>query len=303
MEREHEQRRTYSTADPTSVARAASGGGNRSWASSHTISGTAITVNLRNGYEESYQIPRLDALQSPLPETELAEREIAAKINNKIEADIYAYLTGLASVSLTGTPTATANGNAGSVRKRAEVTNQTISISGKHAVSTQLGADGIMDVIDDFVLRAKRANLIDGSTLYGDTPGMLYMIMAPELFKYHVVNRLRAQGLSLDPLTSDTLKRSSVFSTDAFVGKLGVEGLTIVCPNVATVPASAGDNWKIVAGYSNAVLGGIGPIFTQLISPEQNQDGDGWVVRVVVNPFYNLFNGDGIYIYEINSVA
>ena len=109
-------------------------------------------------------------------------------------------------------------------------------------------------------------------------------------------------GVSLDSLTEDVLRRSAVFAGEAFQGRLGVERLTIVCPNVANVPASAADDWYVIGGYSEALVGGIGPVITQVINPEDNQVGDGAVVRQGTNPYFNLLNGDGIYRYTIDAI-
>ena len=63
-ERYKAQRRTYATGT-TSVGRAKANGLNRDWSDSKKVEGTAIVINLRDGYELAYDIPRLDYLQSP----------------------------------------------------------------------------------------------------------------------------------------------------------------------------------------------------------------------------------------------
>ena len=305
------QRREYSSTpdeiDPPATNRARSAGNNptassvtglRTWSNADNANAYEITVRLRNAYEKAVAIPRLDVSQSPLREIENARRVVAQSISDQFENDLRTFFLGLTSKN---TNVLADNGNAGSVRKETygRAGNTFISNTRPYPSTGTDAGDLVLDIIDDFVLKAKRDNLVDGRAVYGDMPGTLYMCMHPELFKYYVVNQLRDKGYQLDPLTAETLRRNSVFTEQAFQGRLGLEGLTIVTPNTLTVP-SGNNNWQIWGGYTEAAVGGIGAMLTQLITPEQNQIGDGYVLRQVMNPFFNLLNGRGVVQYEIH---
>lgn len=299
------QRREWNSTTPSNVDRAAANK-NRAWAATTYLTASEITVSLRFGEELGVEIPRLDERQSPIQEIERARRKIAASINNEIEANMVSFFNGLTSKA---NPAAADNGNAGSVSK------VTLGNGGSNFISraapysytkgTAVGAydadEIIMDgVIDDFILWAKRNNLIDGTAVYGSMPSRLYMVMHPELVQRYLIKVLREAGFSLDPLTTSTLRNTSAFSGEAFTASLGLMNFTVYSPTSLTVPTSPG-NWRFWGGYTEAVVGGIGAMLTQIISPQENQIGDGWVVRQVVNPYYNLLSGDGIRQYEIHA--
>lgn len=268
----------------------------RKWSNLKTSTASEVTVALRAGKESGYGIPRLDALQSPLAEVEAHRRKVSSEINTTISDEIAAFFLGLASTGGAG-----ANGNAGAVSKVVVGTAGTnyISNTAPYAKTGFANTDPMLDIIDDFTLFAKRNNLIDGVSIYGAVPATLYMAMHAELFLYHVVKVLRNKGWSFDPLTEATLRRASVFGTGPFTGQLGLQKIVIVCPNELTVP-TGNNNWQFWGGYTEAVVGGIGPMISQLISPDENQIGDGWAIRQVVNPYYNLLTGSGIRQYEIH---
>lgn len=298
------QRRTYSSKAPTAIKRSAdptkTTAGLAKFGDPNTTTGSEIVVSLRDGEMEHFQLPRLDQMQSPLPEIENTRRRIAQTISDGIENDLRTFIEGLSTTAGDAT-----NGNAGPVTEVSLGTTGSVLIkppasnSYEDQGSTGTGADNlVLDAIDDFVLWAKSQNLIDGQAILGNMPATLYMVMPAYLFKYYVVNKLRDKGYSLDPLTEETLRRNSIFSSAAFMGRMGLEGLTILTPNVLP-NASSSAAWSFWGGYSEAIVGGIGAVMTQLITPEENQTGDGWVIRQIVNPFYNLLNGDGIRRYTI----
>ena len=299
------QRRTYQeNLSATNVGRSADdtkiGSGSRGWGARRTMTASEIVVKLRNGDEMAYDLPRLDVMQSPLNEVENARRKIAQILGDNIESQLRTFIETLATSG-----GASANGNAGPVTDISLGTTGSVFIKPPAAGNYQdqgttgTGADDlILDAIDDFVLWAKDKNLVDGQAVLGSSPATLYMVMPSYLFKYYVVNKLRDKGYSLDPLTDETLRRNSVFSNAAFAGRLGLEGLSILTPNVLPNAASS-QNWTFWGGYSEAIVGGIGAMLTQLITPEENQTSDGYTLRQVVNPYYELLNGDGIRRYTI----
>ena len=241
----------------------------------------------------------LTTYSPPLNEIANAQAFLAQQISDQIESDVAAWLTA----TVTASTTATDNGNAGGITEQRTASGNTVSVTAPYATSTN-DEDIILNLIDDFVLKAKRRNLIDGRQVYGQVPASLWMQMAPELFRYHVNNRLRDKGYSLDSLTSSTLTEGGVLSGEAFRADFGIDRLTITAPNALSVPATGGtDDWHVLAGYSESMLGGIGVVFSQIIEPEENQRTDGATVRQVVNPYYNLLNGDGLIRYRVRSAA
>ena len=296
------QRRTFGSSATTEVTRSdtANSGGLRAWATLKQLNATEITVQLRDGEEQGYGVPRLDNLQSPLNEVESTRRKIAKDNSDEIETNLRDYILGLAS-----TGNASVNGKAGPVTEETVGTSGTdsISLSGKTLTGFTGEDNPLLQIVDDLVLKAKRRNWLDGVPIFGTVPATLYLVVHAELFLFQLVKSLRDAGYSLDSLTTDVLARSAVFSSSAFMGRLGVQKLTIVCPNVLAPPADVATDWEFWGGYSEAIVGGIGPILTQLISPEDNQIGDGWALRQVVNPYYNLLTGSGIVRYVIDAVA
>ena len=132
----------------------------------------------------------------------------------------------------------------------------------------------IVQAIEDFSLRAYRANLVDGQIIAGST-GTPFMIFPPELAL--VLRRdLRALGLSLDALTAETLTQNVGIAdpqTTQFIGSL--MGVRLFSWNHLAVP-SAGNMWPLYAAVPAAAALAVGGeegvrVATQFLPPGENQ--------------------------------
>lgn len=297
------QKRSYDASSPTSKSRSKTStgaqGSNPTWPDADDVSAQEIVVSLRNQEAKSYAIPHLDAKQSPLMEIENTRRRIAQEIAVEIDQNIRNFVLGLSSTAGT-----TTNGNAGPVSSVTFGTAGSNYIDRSSPYAETAGTSDepnlILQVVDDLVLYAKRQNWLDGVAIHGTMPAMIYLVVHPELLQRHVVKPLRDAGYQLDPLTRETLTNTTAFGGQAFTARLGLQNLNIYAPNVLQVPTGT-DNWQFWGGYSEAIVGGIGDVLTQIIPPAENQGGIGWLVRQAVAPYYNLLTGQGIRHYTIHA--
>ena len=275
------------------------------WGTKKYADANEIQVNLGQFRASRYVLPRLDNAQSPLNEVEDYRRRISLEIRNAIEDDFVAFFRGLAA-----TGGATANGNAGQISEvnvgkttsaDSDFFDPAMLETHKASAGSTISDNWMIDIIDDVVLWAKRNNLIDGDPLYGGIPATLYLVMPPELFQKALMTQLEGKTqFRLEELGNDMLQRSAVFGTVPFAGRLGLQKLTIFAPNSLPKPAgTTGSTWDIWAGYTAAVVGGIGDEFSRIWDPSTNPDGDAYDLYQKVTPFNSLLNGDGIRRYKL----
>lgn len=293
------QKRTYG-AGTSNVARsktkAGQQGSNPEWPDAEDASSGEIVVALKPHVAASRNIPHLDAKQSPLNEVETTRQVLEYDIAKALDQQIASYFTRLATSGNDAV-----NDGAGPVSAAVfgDAGNDYIAVD-----STEKNPEGsrpiMRRVVNDLVLHAKRNNWIDGVALQGDIPSTIYMVMHAELFLNNLAQPMADAGYSLDPLTADVLQRSAIFSGEAFTARLAQQKITIVCPNVLQVPA-ADQPWEFWAGYTEAVVGGIGDMVSQVLSPEMNQGGIGWLVRQAAAPYYQLRANTGVRRYSVVS--
>ena len=297
------QKRTSSNSAVTkNVARHNNDGTSKSFAAAASIRADEIQINLREEYEKAYDIPRLDELQSLRPsEAEDARKRIRLEISKAFNEDLVSYFTGLTAKDVYAPDD---NGKGGSI------TEETVGTDGTYFVSrvapyglTKAATDSatpMMDIIDDFVLYAKRNNLIDGVSMYGEIPATLYMVFPPELIQLHLLKELEEKNVEIEELSKDILQRNAAFSAASYSARLGLQNLTILGINDLKVPTGT-DDWVIFGGYTDAVAAGMGPTHSWDFPPGMNQLSDGHLIRQKMAPYYQCLNGKGLRRYIVKA--
>lgn len=295
-------------------------GQSRDWGPKKTRQGSEIKVTLRDAIDSRYDLPRLDVVQSPLNEIEDTRAVISAELSQQFDDDIYTFFDSLeSSTPVTGlvgevpTPTYNANGGAGSISTvnvgaRASNANgtdifspATLTLDKASGNASTIPDQFMLRIIDDMVLWAKEQNLVDGRVLQGSLPQTLYLVMPVALFQRALLTQLKGEtGYALEALGEEMLRRNSAFTGVPFSARLGLQNITILAFNGYPKPTTADDQeWVMYAGYTGAVVGGIGDDFSRMWTPETNPDGEGYDLYQNVRPYFNLLNGDGIRKYTI----
>ena len=279
------------------------------------VEAAQIVITKRTSKQKSYGMARQNFEESPVAESANAVNVITNEIRQQMDRAIRDYFLGIASTGGDG-----ANGGGGAVTKITLGTAGTDYLSPTRDGMGNYDATGfdgdwfLEGVVDQFVLHAKRNNLFDGVTVYGDGPGRLYLVVHPEIMQQHVVRPLRKAGYQLDPLTNDSLRNTAVFGSNAFEARLGLNSLIITAPNVLTVPSGGGNNpppWRFWGGYTEAVAAGISNERSRLYMPGEypidTADGvrvaDGYVWYGSIDPHWQLMDGKGVVQFDVVSDA
>lgn len=297
------QKRTYDDAAVRTIKRTKSATDNTAppFNTPRTYTGSEIKVGWDAlSYDESISIPRRDFEQSPLNELENARRQLERIIGEQWETDLLAYMNGLAK-----TGAGTVNGGAG------PITEVSIGAAGTNYLDSDgvpkgsaADPDMMFDIIDDFVLKMKDRNLIDGTATYGTYLARVWFIMQGAPLLRSVIRRANSKGFLYTDLTRDSLRRGSLFRGNAFEAQLGVSNLIITSPNVlpSITSGNNSDPWVMYGGFTEALVADTKDGLSEVLPPGVGESGtDGYLVHMVVDKYKQLLDPNGIVRYAVVS--
>lgn len=230
------------------------------WKASKGVASSAINLVRDQEYEVVSEVPYEDPIQAPWPILEQNRQDAAAKTAIFIDDNIAAYVAGLTYAA--GDKFSVGSGNANA-----------LTLTGPDYEKGN-GGRLVETAIDQAALRFYRKN-IQGISVGGGQPGMLFAVMAPEVFRV-LRQDLQDRRLDWDMLT-DQMFDNRIRSTAAWSGRL--YGIDIIVTNSLSVPAS-GSDWKIYFGTRKAIASAMnGPSINQILTPQTNQTSRSWVMR------------------------
>ena len=245
---------------------------------------TFISLLMDQHGEVSDQIDFLDEVDTPLNYLEKFRVSGTRRMAKYVDANMHTFLTGLTiataqSVASTDTTTASNIFKFSSLRYGADV--------GKL----------VFNQISQFSDAMLGLGAVGGS---GDSPTDFWCVMSIGL-RRELANYLLASKYSLDPLTTDLLNRSGIFSSNQYGGRLF--GVDLIAWPALTPPAAADEDALCYFGAKQAVAYAERPVFASIIGKSANQTAPTTALHQISTFGRVVVNSDLLYSGGVKTIA
>lgn len=286
----------------------------RDWGTGQGI--TAAQVILQQDLEVRHirQAGRLDIRQSPINELEKMRQEIVGELNRHKEQTLANYIAGLTTRS-TSLPVAAdypnadataANGNAGKPYGKTFGVAGTDFIKPDGEPSTDKAKKLVAELLEDAHLQFRVTDYQrnGGLTSMGRMSKAIYAFMHPVIARV-LVRGLRDEGIYLESINATT--RGFDDSGPRVNGSMDYEGtyaglhiITTTLPSLRA-PTDGSKPWPVWVMSNEAIAWTDGPILTQVLTPQTNQNGPTWQLRQIQEYGYQLVQKEAIQVLGVHS--